>query len=244
MTKKIIEWTLTILVCFNAGVPAYALQTTLYGGLSRTSYDLGLLHISNEEIDSLHNKNESEGTVGAGIGWQLHFNQLTNCQLINNLIIGVNYFHFEADSGGVVWLYNLPQFANYNYQLFLKTDRLLLNGQAELFSFWKTIHPYVEAGVGASYIRSQYWEQPLVESGVFDGNLIFSGRTNHQLVYSLGAGIKKQLSPNWIISLAYNFTDFGTIHAGPYDSNIVIQQPLNIDAKLHTALLGISYQWA
>ncbi|KTD11294.1 outer membrane protein [Legionella jamestowniensis] len=237
--NKRIGLALAMLVCCHA----HALQVTLYGGISRTAVDLGTLHISNEEADSLHTKNENEGTIGAGLSWQLDCNQKNGFWLISSLLIGLNYFHFDTEPEGVVWLYGLPQFANYQYQLSLKTDRLLLNGQVELFPFWKTIHPYVEAGIGASAIRSQYWEQPMVEAGVFDGNLIFSSRTNHQFVYSLGAGIKKQLSPNWVVSFSYNFTDFGTIHAGPYDNDLVIQQPLPIDLRLHTALFGIGYQW-
>ncbi|CEK11040.1 outer membrane protein [Legionella hackeliae] len=240
--KKSIGFILASFVCCNMQANAYALQTTLYGGISSTDLDMGLLHISSEETDTLHNRNDSQGTIGVGLGWQYDFNQGNGFGLINNVIVGLNYFHFKAEPHGIVWLYGLPQFASFDYHLSLRTNRWLLNGQAELFSFWQTIHPYVEAGIGVSNIRSQYWELPR-ESGVAEGNLIFSTRTNHQLVYSLGAGIKKQLSPNWILSLAYNFTDFGTIHAGPYDADVVIQQPLDVDVKLHTALLGLSYQW-
>lgn len=229
----------------NFGIYANSLQASVYGGISRTHLDLGALHISDDETDTLHNDNKSEGTIGAGIAWQFNLSNREIIQgLLGNFIAGINYFHFDADPRGTVWLYGLPQFANYFYQLSLKTDRLLINGQAELFPSWQIIHPYVEAGVGLAHIRSQYWELPVVQSGVSDGNLIFSSRTNRQLVYSLGAGIKRQLAPHWTLSLAYNFTDFGTVHAGPYDNDLVIKQSLDIAIKLHTALLGISYQWA
>ncbi|KTC77987.1 outer membrane protein [Legionella brunensis] len=248
MIKRYIGLVAVSFACYSmGGTTAYshALQTSLYGGISRTHIDPGPLHISESETDILHSDNDSEGTIGIGLGWQFNLlNQNNTHGLLGGFIAGLNYFHFSAEPGGEVWLYGMPQFVNYDYQFSLDTDRLLVNGQMELFPALQVIQPYVEAGVGYAHIRSQYCELPTLGSGATDGNLIFPRRSDNQWVYTLGAGVKTQLSPQWTLSLAYNFTDFGTIHAGPYDSDVVIQQPLDIAMKLHTALLGITYQWA
>lgn len=242
--KKIVQGCAALVLCSISLTNSYAYswQATLYGGVSWTDLNLGSLYISENETDTLHHNDQNDGTFGAGLSWQ--FNPASQQQFIGNLLVGLNYFHLNIEPDGVVWLYGVPQLDNYRYQLPLKTDRLLVNGQIELFPNWRFFQPFVEGGLGFAHIRSQYWEIPALNSGVVNGNLIFSSRNDDQFVYTLGAGVKKHFAQRWTLSVAYNFTDFGTIHAGPYDQNMAILRPLDIDVKLHTGLVGLSYEWA
>jgi opacity protein-like surface antigen len=81
----------------------------------------------------------------------------------------------------------------------------LLNGYID-FGTWWGFTPYVGAGVGATYVRSQHYNDTSLPG---PGESRTFGKTNFSWAWM--AGVSFQMKPQWLIDVGYRHLDLGGV---------------------------------
>lgn len=219
---------------------------TLYGGYNHSETSVSDLVITPLETDSLNNTNGGNDFIGgAGVAYQ---QMLTDDDESGTILLdaslGLNFFMFNTSSSDVVYQFKDPQFDNFDYDLKLMTSRLMLTGQLDFQPIFADVIPFVEVGAGVARVKVKYNESPRTEENIEDGDIDLTDKTNYQFAYSLGAGIKTNISSQVQVSLSYLYTDFGTVKTSQSAPQVTLDSPISIQLRTHTALLGLSYLFA
>ncbi|MGA2655380.1 MAG: hypothetical protein ABSF18_05330, partial [Gammaproteobacteria bacterium] len=85
--------------------------------------------------------------------------------------------------------------------------------------------------------KTENYQETTTSPGELPRTNLFNGTTQTQFVYSLGAGIEREIADDWRVGLGYLFTDAG-------DSTLSAQntgQQWNQEVQLQEVLLQVSY---
>lgn len=148
------------------------------------------------------------------LGLETGFRWQTTDKWLPAYTLGLRYRHFFAGQiGENVVQFSLPEFTNYDYQWELSSNVWMLASKLNLMQY-KALMPYVSGGVGISMNQaSSYYETAF--SGVTPRiSPEFSNHTRHNFAYSLGAGLDWEVHSNLVLSLGYEFNDFGRFSSG------------------------------
>jgi opacity protein-like surface antigen len=216
------------------------ISASFYGGYNHAVTDENTLQLP-AETDRLLSTNGRDGFVGGvGLGYVLnHFPSF-----INSITLGPELFLFNTNTKGDVWQFQDPAFSNYNYSIRIKTTRIMLDGWLDFKPVFWGISPLIGVGMGGANIKTQYSDQVSTlgaQSGITGGEIVLANKTNHKLVYSLSAGLRKQLTPNLILSALYLYTNFGALQTSINSSQVTLQQPIRFNLHTNSALLAITY---
>jgi len=220
------------------------LQASLYGGYNYLSIGgnrLLRLPIETDTLLTPSANNSFIGGIGAGYRISNHSNILP---YIKAITIGPDLIFFNKSVHGNVLQLQDPQFPNYDYTLKLKTARLMLDGWLDGSPLCFDMVPFIGGGVGVANIKTSYYD--VVSSAGFDagisgGEISLGSKTTTNFAYSLGAGLKKQLSPRVQLSAAYIYTNYGQATTSINSSQVTLVTPVSFKVQSHSALLGLTY---
>lgn len=143
--------------------------------------------------------------VGAGYAWR------GDSQWLPVIMAGLDFsVAVQGKVSGFINQYNLPQFHNYSYSYDFSRQTLLAVVKGGITSCLGWM-PYLTAGTGPSFNRaSSYSEEPLanVTPRISPG---YGTATHSSWSYMIGAGIGYELHENTLVSLEYNYSDFGSV---------------------------------
>jgi opacity protein-like surface antigen len=167
--------------------------------------------------------------IGAGVGYRWD----RNTHWLPAYSIGLRYKHlFATNIGQYVTQYSSPEFTNYNYNLNVASDVMMLAAKLDLLRIGQVM-PFVNAGVGISFNRvSTYNESPFASVTPRESPN-YANNSSHGFAYAFGAGLDWQVHPQLLMSLNYEFQGLGSIntrggndawsavhlHSGTYQSN-------------------------
>lgn len=128
--------------------------------------------------------------------------------------LGLRYRYLSTNNmSGNILVLNDPAFPygfNYDtsaqtFSLFAKIDLIELHG----FS------PYITGGIGGVIMRfSNYSEYPKSDVSIARDSAAFASNSSYNFTYDLGAGIDYYVTQNWLVSLGYDYLNFGKLKTG------------------------------
>ena len=223
-------------------------QMAVYGGISNPIGTPGLLHINTSppEVDSLRNQSQVYNfTGGFGIAYGFLTGTGQGHNPVNDFSVGVDFFSLITTLKGNVYQFGSPALSNFNYQIRLKSTRLMLDGQLNFHPITHWIIPFLTAGIGVSRISASYHDTPVASSGLSGGGISLPSNINWNMAFALGAGVKVPVSQKVQLSLSYLYTDLGPIQTGtgaaPAGGGTV--QPVKMRFRDQSALVGMSYSF-
>lgn len=113
-----------------------------------------------------------------------------------------------------------PKFNNYTYHYHANVNSYLMMAKAEFLPSSKWVKPFVELGLGwASITSSQYHLNNRPGIPVLKKPGTYSGNTDSNIAYLLGAGVNVRLSQQLSAGLAYEYQDNGFYQAGSSENS-------------------------
>lgn len=97
----------------------------------------------------------------------------------------------------------------YRYDVFIKQ---LFVATKVMNSFWCRYHPYVAAGIGASFNRATSFSTTVPPFLTF--TRLYGGKTTNSFSYFVGVGLDFDLDEALRVGLSYRFIDFGKVSLG------------------------------
>lgn len=183
-------------------------------------------------LDSYSTNNKTQGFMGveAGRFWQ------RRAPWFSAYGLGLRYrYMFPTNVGNKVTQYFLSPYENYNYTW--KSSSNVVTGQAKLnVAQYSMLSPYVGLGLGvASNSTKTYTEAAL--TGVTPRiSPAFAARTNNNFAYNFGAGFDFKLNQSSILSLGYEYQNFGAIQSD-YGTSTWSTDLLNLGTYSSNAIL-------
>lgn len=215
----------------------------LEGALLKTDIRSVLLINNGSNLDypndldrySTNDKNPWSLAVNAGRFWQ------RDEQWFPGYALGLKYQHlFSQDITGQVMQYSVPRYTNYSYRWDVQVDALLAFAKLELVKLG-FLTPYINGGIGVSRNHSASYHEIAYPGIDVRDSPAFGSHTKSQFTYDLGIGINVAMNPNIIVSLGYDYQNFGKLSSGSGQAQWVSQQ-LNLgNLKANEFVLGATY---
>jgi opacity protein-like surface antigen len=157
------------------------------------------------------------------------------------LSIGVRYTHyFNPTIDGQVIQYSIPAFTNYNYQFDLESDVLLATAKMNFFTA-KTLNPFIRGGVGMSWNNASRYSEVALPNVTPRISPSFVNHTQSAFAYQLGAGLDWKVKPQWLVSLAYEYSHLGNFSLGNGTLNWSNESLSAGSLSNNAAVLGLTY---
>lgn len=222
-------------------------EVNLYGGISTVNGGPKLLLFNSAfpEQDALVKDSESNYNFigGGGIAYNFLIDENNSNSLIHDVSIGLDYYGFNTSVTGDVLQFGVIYLNNFDYNLNIETQRLMLDAQLNFHPLKNKIIPFVVAGIGAANVKAQYYDTPNLVHGTSGGGISLSSNTEHNTAYSVGAGFRIPVTQKIHVSLSYLYTDLGSATTGsvsiPFASGTI--QPVTMQVHTQTGLMGINY---
>lgn len=128
--------------------------------------------------------------------------------------VAVRYQHINRFTvKGTVQQYSLPTFTNYNYSFNLSSDVLSLQGKADLFQIG-FLAPYFGAGIGIATNKFGNYNEQATSGVTARVSPDYANRSYTNATFNIGAGFDFQINRNFSATLAYEYTNLGTVKSG------------------------------
>lgn len=213
------KWIFALLIHFSLATVACAASSpllwygfhplaSLIGGISvlETSHSRAYFG-TDGGVFSYHNQDDSvtAGLLGLYLGMEKQLSQ-PGCLLQTGLAL----LHVDNTKlHGQHAVGDEPETStSYHYRYRLHAQQLLL--VAKLLKTYRQIyHPYVAAGIGASFNHLSHFNATADETGSINLTPVFSANTHSAFTYRLGFGVDTNLSERLRLGIGYQFTDLG-----------------------------------
>jgi outer membrane immunogenic protein len=181
-------------------------------GWGRTAVDAAVGGAFDPINSGSYSTNGITGGVHLGYNWQ-----------INNIVLGI-VTDIEASSlRGSARAGTVDYFTRLNWQG---------STRARLGVAIDRVHVYATGGV--AYAGLDY--------RAFDiGAPVGAGSSGARFGWTVGAGVEYAITPNWVASLEYRYTDFGRRNVGYIGSPVTTIDSASFKTTTHTVRLGVSY---
>lgn len=242
--SKVISNILSLLIC--GLIPTYAaasIDLTVYGGGVNVETSESKVFFSRQETDLLvgNDNHSNQFTSGVGLAYTYYLRlpaDSIDTYPIDSFSLGLDLYNFSATREGVDLLFGLPNFANYTYDMDLRSTRLMLDLQLNSQPFWMGLIAFVEAGAGATRNTVNYHETPL--PGITGTGLQLKGNTNYQFAYDLGGGLKLPLTNYLLLSARYLYSNLGNAESSVHGTNTLLE-PIKVKLRAQSVLLGLTF---
>lgn len=118
--------------------------------------------------------------------------------------------YYSTDIKGSINQYSLPEFYNYDYRMSYSANLVTLNAKANLFEF-KQVLPYLSLGVGGIFNQLQMYQEFATANVTPRSSPGYGNHANVNPALTLGLGLDLKASPNWWVTLGYEFMFQGAL---------------------------------
>lgn len=192
-----------------------------------------LLPISAVQTDSLFSQNQTNH-----LGFTLSGKRvipMDNNAYIEHIDIGPSLYYSFNRMNGKVLEFRLPALDNFNNTYKAKNFSAIAEGDV-VFNTNMNLHPFVTAGLGAAWIRTQY-DDTVELGGDANQEVHLDSKDNVKFTYNLGAGAYFNMSKQWIFGVRYFYQHVGKVETA--DNSIFA--PMEVDANTHNAYLTVTW---
>ncbi len=226
--------------------PAYRPVITAFGGYASINAGSSGTFIGTDDNVFIYRASSDGNNDGFGGGFLGIEHALPWYNLFGQLGVEYSYFgavnvngvHTVGIEPGTSTLYTY----GYNYQ----TQQVLASAKL-LATAYQIYHPYVSAGIGAAFNKMSHYRALAAEVGSLNLTPGFSGHTESDFSYSVGAGIDVDVNQNFRVGLGYRFSGFGDAsltHGAIMINNYAYPVPFTLranDAYANQLIAHISY---
>lgn len=165
---------------------------------------------------------------------------------LHDVSLGMDFVYFQTKQQGMIWQYNDPTFANYNYNLPITSWRFMVNSEETFqalplrFPHQTEIYPFINVGIGGASNEMSYNDTPIPAIGGL--GLKVGSYTQSQFAWDAGAGLKVPFSfrsRTFEASVRYLYTDLGQATTSS-QGNITLTAPITTHLSTQTLLFGLS----
>jgi opacity protein-like surface antigen len=220
-------------------------QIELILGINHSSHTNNHFHggADNTEIDAFHDTDTGNDFVG-GVGYAYNILPWFKGQdhaVVQRVWVGLDLLFMNTTESGDMYLGQDPAFDFYDFELKEKTSRLMANAEVDFNFPWKNFFPFVQASIGAARVAVSFEDQPKPGVGFSAEKASLSEEINYNLVYSLGAGFKFLVVPEFQMGMSYLYTDFGVVETQTESSTLVLYEPITDHLYTNSVLFNFSY---
>jgi opacity protein-like surface antigen len=218
---------LTLLSCSICAIPAYANSLTDWyakkswqpiltvGTGASIASNLGEsvnIPIQNPLTDEFYNYSAEHSTqvasvsnVFIGAEWMLQSNWA--------LQLGIDYSQSSSflAKGAFLQGADIPSADLFAYNYNILTRQLLVEGKA-LYTYKKIFHPYLLAGIGASFNKAFNYSTNVPPTLTF--TRMYADHSSSALSYAIGAGVDIDVTTHMRMGIGYRFADLGRVALG------------------------------
>lgn len=162
-------------------------------------------------------------------------------QFIPGYALGLRYQHvFTKDITGQVMQYSVPEFTNYEYNLGVLINTLSAYSKVELVRLGPVI-PYINGGLGVSVNNSETYVEMSLPGITPRNSPAYAGKTRTQFTYDLGLGIDVVINPELMLTLGYEYQNFGKLITGAAQPSSWATQRLDLGTlNTNTFTVGLN----
>ncbi len=176
-----------------------------------------------------------------GFGYHLFQNQLQHRDFLNDLLLGLNYYHTKASIYGVTEAFGAPVF---NFHAPMQSQRLMLDIKPQLFTYQR-ISPYAILGLGYAWNKINLDEFAFPNALGIEQSDAYSlnSATSSHLAYEAGLGLRLAFTQHLSGTLEYLYAGLGNATPGASTDldNPIARSP---DFNLHTQSLLLGINWS
>lgn len=217
-----------------AGIDLGGIQSNVSGSLTVAN---GSDYPPPLNVDNYSKSQTSPMMLGAQIGHRW----MRDEQWVPAYALALRYQHlFVSDVKGSITQYSLPEFKNYSYQWGVGADVVSLYSKFDLAKYGRVM-PYVDVGLGLSFNSSVNFNETAYVGVTPRINPAFGAKTSAQFAYNVGAGLDFSLSPQLLISVGYDYQQFGNMASGQGESTWSNERLSLGNFTGNTALVGMTY---
>ena len=127
--------------------------------------------------------------------------------------LGLGYYQTDFDaSGALVQGPDALSADTYQYKYSIKSEQVLVESKFLMNNFYRGLHPYLSAGLGAAFNKSKDYS---VNNPTFlTFSPLFRANTETSFTYNVGFGIDFDIPKYWRVGVGYRFTDLGKSSLG------------------------------
>jgi hypothetical protein len=142
----------------------------------------------------------------------------------------------DAKVIGEIAVNGVPDVRAYQYKI--NHGRLEMKGRL-ISTYFNPVQPYVSASLGAGFNNSHDYRPTSINETLYPSSWFLS-KTVLGLSYTFGAGLQKNISPNWQVGMGYEFADWGNNYLGG-DQQTLYRGPGMAHLFTHELLFSLSY---
>lgn len=117
----------------------------------------------------------------------------------------------NANLYGDVWEDSNPKYNNYLYRYNVNHTHFALKGKVLKAFESSSYEPYLSGSVGVGFNHAYDFNvTPKIYEEVAPP--LFKANTTTAFTYTVGAGVQKRMTSNWLVGLGYEFADWGASH--------------------------------
>lgn len=186
--------------------------------------------------------NYSKGsTTPVMLGLQVGHRWQRDAKWVPAYALALRYQHlFVSDVKGSITQYSLPEYNNYSYRWGVESNVLSLYSKFDLAKYGRVM-PYVDVGLGLSINRSISFEETAYPGITPRISPDFGAKASTQFAYNVGAGLDFVLSSKLLLSVGYDYQQFGSMTSGPGKSTWSGERLSLGNFTGNTALVGMTY---
>lgn len=216
-------------------------------GLSWLQTGNSTVVVTDIETDRLRQtRNPLAGELGLGVAYLIPLNTSPVASLIwfPELKTALNIRYMDQaiigqDVYGEVDQFQDLSMNNYTYDLSLSSTRLMADLALTVASI-ERFSVFLLGGLGAGWTQVDFKDKP--NPGIVGGALSLNHRTKNGFVGEAGAGLAYECNNQFRFSLAYLYTDYGTIKTGSQgtlDIGTVTLNPMQFSFHTQAILFGV-----
>lgn len=165
--------------------------------------------------------------------------QLPVNKIFRSMAIGPSYYYQHHSLNGEVWELGLREFDNYHYKFTSDLSTVLLEADIFMEPIYRTVTPFLTAGVGVAIANIQY--DDYANAGIpVTSELHVNSRYEFDAAYAVGAGLSLPVNTHWRLALRYVYLYAGNVNSATAGLNAP-QAPIKANLNSQALLLNLSY---
>ncbi len=196
--------------------------------------------------DKFSTQTNAQAVVAAEIGyrWKNTSQWIPGQKWFPGYAISLYYNHlFSTNVGDQIEQYSTPAFTNYRYTWKVSADALLAIAKLNLIEYQQFI-PFIQVGLGGSFNHATQYGETAYSNVTKRINPAFGDNTIGAFAYDLGAGVDWQFSPQFSLSLLYQFQNLDRVESRPGASTWRSDTLNSSSYQTNLALLKLDYYFS
>lgn len=229
-----------IVCALSSSVHAYSghAVVSIAAGAALNYFENLTLPVTSTETDILHQTGHNAAFLSAlRAGYDMELTPAVSCY-IHDLLIGFGLYNINLKDEGKVYQFGSSELKNFKYDLPVYTTRLMVEGKLTGYA-WHSVHPYLMAGIGASWNRASYSDTSTFDHGM---QISLDRREQMKFAYEIAVGAQTFISQAVSVFAEYMYADLGHAKTSSY-GNTQIVSAVVVPLHVNSISVGLGYSF-